>query len=460
MKKRQEAVQESLFGEVIRGTEIAPDQWEQKAVGYHPSWQSGAFDTGKDGDSIDRWYDSLRASFPDTDVDFHVSESMETTLDKLPKRRDPATEPDPAPARPAQKETLFYPSTGLPTFAHGLRGGGRVRDVGKDEYMVSDKYITTSSGRYSRDLEEYNGVDELTHYQNIIKQEGWGSLHDSEEQYKQSDVARPHLQGLLFDRHVASQSSMDPSETHRSQRWEAANRIASGKGGLNAEVPNPKVHAQVANHLYDSSVPFADLQKAVKTGTSTGTFKAAPEKSSAHYNPRNHAIRFDDESLPSQNTVVHELGHALHIGGDEKARSKHARFNVDKRPDAVPSAVLEGVADGYTDLYSNDTSIQPLSSTMRGRGYHDTFNLPEQHTNELGKRIDISSISGGMYAAMREQVRTTGEIPHISEFSKVSDFRHVQGDQFASLRRSAEADLNRRQGVEQLELFPRREPLP
>jgi hypothetical protein len=468
MRRPTDPRQQALFD----GIELATNakNWKDRTlVGYEPAIETGVYDDPEgDGNVWERWDEHLAQRYPtDPDTSHLFIDAMELPLADLPKRVEEGGDDAVEPARPPQKERLFNMSTGLPTSAPSAPKWTRVKD---GEYELGDGTFNVTSGEYeySDDSDDPHESDEFGSYQRMMRNDP-GAWFDSKEDMEEHPAMKPHLQGALFGKHVGTMSSQDPSSVNRQMRWDRSQEIATHRGDLEefdgwrvpGETPdqlrNRDIGPAVARNLYESDVPYRDLKKASDGGVwSTGFGDEEGVDFSAYFHPLPNHMGFRRDTPVRMDTTVHELGHALHYDG---GRSSHFRTKgLDNRKGAEPSPVLEGVADGYADRYARRSS-DPISKETTGAGYHRTFNLPEKATDERGDLTDISSVTGGMYAAMRQHVRTTGQIPHISEYTKVSDFRNVQGEQFASLRKSAEADLSRRQG-EQLELFPRREPLP
>jgi len=468
MRRPTDPRQQALFD----GIELATNakNWKDRTlVGYEPAIETGVYDDPEgDGNVWERWDEHLAQRYPtDPDTSHLFIDAMEIPLADLPKRVEEGGDDAVEPARPPQKERLFNMSTGLPTSAPRFQGWGQ--RAKKDEYLINDREFTTSDGYY--DLVDEPSIadgrpheDEFKRLQRSVRDDP-GAWFDSDAEMAAADLMRPHLQGALFGRDVGTMSSQDPSSVNRQLRWESANTIASGRNGIDATVRKPERHADVAKALYNSGVPYGDMKRAQESGLKTYAYMSdAPDAddTAGSYLTSSHTIAFPDHEAPSENTVVHELGHALHIQGDARRIRGHTNIKSSYKGDSDVvqfSPTLEGVADGYAERYASMAPGKPVSANSGGSGYPRLVTLPENATDGSGDRIDIGSTTGAMYAAMREHVSSTGQIPHISEYTKVSDFRNVQGEQFASLRKSAEADLSRRQG-EQLELFPRREPLP
>jgi hypothetical protein len=210
-------------------------------------------------------------------------------------------------------------------------------------------------------------------------------------------------QGTFFGKGVGTLSRHDPSEVNRGLRMKAAQTIDQTGSG-------------VADILYSTEVPYRHLSDMAESGLRSFV-KPDPESDTrGRYSPAHHAMVFSEES-PRPRSVVHELGHALHLRGD-------ARWLLSTTP-----PISEGVADGYADRYTRyaktyDDVIGPKDAQSP---YPVHFNVP--HDGE-----PITEKKPGLYAAARYHTRAEGEVPHVKQLQHAADFvssPHLSGRQMA-----------------------------
>jgi len=211
-------------------------------------------------------------------------------------------------------------------------------------------------------------------------------------------------QGTLFGLGVGTLSRHDPSEVNRGLRMKAAQRIDQSNTG------------SVAQALYRTEVPYRHLADMAESGLRSYTKPESAEGNRGRYFPSEHVMMFYEES-PRPRTVVHELGHAMHLRGNSKWLLSTTR------------PVVEGVADGYADRYTHnlktyDDVIGPKDTQSP---YPVQFNVPHDG-------VPITEKTPGLYAAARYHTRGEGEVPHVKQLAHAADFvgsPHLSGRQMA-----------------------------
>jgi len=239
------------------------------------------------------------------------------------------------------------------------------------------------------------------------------------------DSGRPlnrNYQGMLFSPHEATETDLDPSVDKEARR--SLIRETFGLSGLGTDA-----------HDLGESIARTGLPNHVIRGIENPPrmeARSLSDMANGTYERDKHLVTVDaDLNRRHQGeTAIHELGHALHLQGkDSVGETRLSGSGGDE--------LLEGVADGYADRYASHAHQFPealhrdgavparrVLELKRGRG---------QIGGSSGYGAESPAFRGGtvgraLYAAQRQKVALTGEMPRPTEKTSTYVETSLNGD--------------------------------
>ena len=310
-------------------------------------------------------------------------------------------------------------------------------------------------GPHSEGWQDYGGSTTLGPYGSYEDKDIAAIKEYFPEAYEQSMAG---AQGVLWGEDVGTGLASDPIEGNVERRRQAVDKAFRhwGPGGpAGNDVSSDPWKRQVVNlgaltggpatmtekgpaaKLFESGVPLHHLQeqtapqgKDLRRNRSALIVAPLPEaqqvdRGGDYSSGGLHAIRVPEDAAAS--TIVHEMGHAQHIGGH---RGSNFGAHLTATSGAKQSPILEGVADAYMDRYT--TALNPTQfeahvknltedvSDVAKTGYSTKFAAWNEQDQDL-------------YGMVRAHVRSTGEMPDV-DFNR---FRSVGGPSQRELARGA-----------------------